>query len=265
VASWSRSPDPFGRIWCARFFSVLTALLRWQEEWLGRRLKGGISNKADLPSFWRLCISALLRSAWCSSELFVVMSSRWRCDAGRSGGVFFNKREFILLWNWSLLFLLPLPTRHGGCGDEVVVAVCCSKGGDGGEIELIQADGITAMAIYRQQGGGTATSVLEALDISTAEARRSLAIKWYSPQWLGDGSWQRFLAEREPTSCLFLFLGGDAWRTPAFGSGGTPVLDCFGSIRCRVFFTICKPLSSNTRFVRASVVRDLLQMCTRHY
>jgi hypothetical protein len=51
VASWSRSPDPIGRIWCARFFSVLTALLRWQEEWLGRRLKGGISNKAVLPSF----------------------------------------------------------------------------------------------------------------------------------------------------------------------------------------------------------------------
>jgi hypothetical protein len=136
----------------------------------------------------------------------------------------------------------------------VVVAVCCSKGGDGEEIELIQADGITAMAIYRQQGGGTETSVLEALDISTAEARRSLAIKWCSPRWLGDGRWQRFLAGREPTSCLFLFLGGDAWRTPAFGGGGTPVLDCFGSIRCRVFFIICKPLSSNTRFVRASVV-----------
>jgi hypothetical protein len=132
VASRSRLPGPIGRTWCARLFFVLAALLRWQEGWFGRRLKGGSSNKAVLPSFWRLHISALLRSARCSSELFVVMSSRWRCDAGRSGGAFFNKCELIFLWIWCLLLLLPLPTGHGGCGDEELAAVCYSKGGDGG-------------------------------------------------------------------------------------------------------------------------------------
>jgi hypothetical protein len=116
-----------------------------------------------------------------------------------------------------------------------------------------------ASAMNRQHSSGIVTSVMEALNHSAAEARRSLTTKWSRPRWLGDGRWQGFHAEREPTSCLLSFLDSDAWRTPTFTGGDTPVLDCFGPVRCRVFLTICEPLSSNTRFVRASIVRGLLQ------
>jgi hypothetical protein len=72
--------------------------------------------------------------------------------------------------------------------------------------------------------------------------------KWSRPRWLGDGRWQKIHAGREPTSCLLMFLGGDAWRTSASGGRDTEVLDCFAQIRCRVFFLKCKILSLNTGF-----------------
>jgi hypothetical protein len=48
---------------------------------------------------------------------------------------------------------------------------------------------------------------------------------------------------------LLSILGGDAWRTPAFCGGGTLVLDCLVKVSFRVLFVICKPLSSNARFI----------------
>jgi hypothetical protein len=129
----------------------------------------------------------------------------------------------------------------------------------GGETELIQADGIFASAINRQQGGRIVTPMMEALDLSTVEARRSLTTKWSRPRWLGDGHWQMFHAGREPTSCLLLFLGSDAWRTPVSSGRDTLSLIALVQLDVGYFFTICEPLSSNTRFVRTSVARGLLQ------
>jgi hypothetical protein len=60
-------------------------------------------------------------------------------------------------------------------------------------------------------------------------------------------------------SCSLLFLGGDAWRTPPSSGGDTPGLDCFDLVCCKEFLKKCKPLSSNNRFLRTSIVRGLLQ------
>jgi hypothetical protein len=130
---------------------------------------------------------------------------------------------------------------------------------------LIQARGSSASAISCQHGGNTVTSDVEASFSSAAESRRRLATKWSRPRWLDDGRWQKTHAGREPTSCLLLFLGGDAWRTPAFGGRDTQVLDCFVQIRCRVFFVKCKPLSSNTRFLERVLYKGLfVKLCTCH-
>jgi hypothetical protein len=57
---------------------------------------------------------------------------------------------------------------------------------------------------------------------------------------------------------MLSFLGGDAWRTSAFFGGDTKGLDCFDLNWCGVFVK-CMLFSSNTRFLRASIVRGLLQ------
>jgi hypothetical protein len=89
----------------------------------------------------------------------------------------------------------------------------CGIGEDWGNLldsELIQARGMPASAIFSRSGGDFATSIMEALFSSLAEARRCLVTKWSRPRWLGNGCSQRRFAGREPTSCLLSFLGGDA-------------------------------------------------------
>jgi hypothetical protein len=140
-----------------------------------------------------------------------------------------------------MLQLLLLPFGHGGAVKGWAPASSCKIGGDRGDplnFVLIQARGATASAIFYRYDGGNATFIEEAFFSSAAEARRHLETKWFRPQWLGNGRWQKMHAGRKPTSCSFLLLGGDAWRTPVFCGGDTQVPDRFDLDSHRVFF--CK-------------------------
>jgi hypothetical protein len=57
----------------------------------------------------------------------------------------------------------------------------------------------------------------------------------------------------------FLFLGGNASRTPASGGSDTQGPDCLELDCIRVFFVKWKPFSSNVRFLRATDERAFLQ------
>jgi hypothetical protein len=119
--------------------------------------------------------------------------------------------------------------------------------------------------IFGRYGGPNLTSIVEASLSSAAEARRRLATKWFRPRWLDDGRWQEICAGREPSSFLLSFLGGDAWRTPVVGGGGTLVSDCFLVHLCRVFFVKCEPLFLNYRFfVRVMYKALSVKSCTCH-
>jgi hypothetical protein len=119
--------------------------------------------------------------------------------------------------------------------------------------------------IFGRCGGPISTSIMEASLSSAAEARRSLATKWFRPRWLDDGRWQKICAGREPSSFLLQFLGGDARRTPAVGGGETLGLDCFLVHLCRVFFVKCEPLFSNSRFFGRVMYKGLsVKSCTYH-
>jgi hypothetical protein len=242
---------------------LLAVLLWWQEDWLGRRLKPNISNKVIFPSPWRLVALALYRSAgWSAVKLFVGSSWWWRDGGRRSGEAFFNKWWFSLPRCGGCLLLLPF-SGHGGAEGVWESAPPCWIGedwGDPSDHELIQASGISALAISRRHGGGISTSVEEAFVDPAAEARRHLAAKWFRPRWPDDGRWQKVHVGREPASYLLSFLGGDAWRTPTFCGGGTLVLDCLVFVSFRVFFVICKPLSSNTRFLERVLQVDFCKI-----
>jgi hypothetical protein len=259
VASWSRLLDPIGRIWYARFLVVLAAHLRWQERRSVRSSGSGISNKAVLPSLWRLCILVLLRSARCSSDSFIAKSSRWRCGAGGSGGAFFNKRECVLLWLWSLSSFLPLYVGHGGYGRGGKLLVSCSKGGDGGISELIHDGGLLASTILCRHGGEISTSTTEALHRSSRGCSKPLSHEVTCSSWLGGGPRLRIHAGRGLPSRRPLLLGGDALRTPAIGGGDAQGRDCILSFSSRVFCVKIKTLSSNSRFLRTSDARVFMK------
>jgi len=132
VASWSRSPDPIGRIWRAQGFILLDDLLRWQEQWHGVRLELGISfNKVVLLSLRRPSVLMLFHGVTRSPVMFCVEPSRWWLGVGcRSGEASFNKRFLPLIWLWSLLQQSPLLTDHGGMEEGRPAVSINSGGGD---------------------------------------------------------------------------------------------------------------------------------------
>jgi hypothetical protein len=99
LASWSRSPDPIGRIWRILCLAVFAAQLQWQERRLGKTMRSGIIfNKVVFPIFWRLRVPVLCRSSGRSPTTSFVKPSRWWCGpGGDSSEVFFNKRRHLLL------------------------------------------------------------------------------------------------------------------------------------------------------------------------
>jgi hypothetical protein len=115
-----------------------------------------------------------------------------------------------------------------------------------------------------QNGGPSSTSVAEALLWIRCWSSSLLRHQVVRPRWLGGDQWLRFFVGRERSSCMPLFLGGDALRTPARGGGDTQGPDCVLSFRSRVFSVIPEALSSNSRFLNASDVKGLLCKCTRH-
>jgi hypothetical protein len=72
------------------------------------------------------------------------------------------------------------------------------------------------------------------------------------------------LAGRKSASTFSPFLGGDALRKPASGDGEAPGPDCFFNFCSGVCSVTLQVLSSNIRFFRASVVKGLFAICTRH-
>ena len=115
-----------------------------------------------------------------------------------------------------------------------------------------------AAAIFGRHGGPSSTSVLEAyltLCWSSA-ARRRQVVRPRRPQ---AGRWQRFIAGGERLSIPLSDLGvHSTLRSPAVGGGDAQGLDCFSSFSSRVFSVRVEALSSNIRFVRASVVKGPL-------
>jgi hypothetical protein len=160
-----------------------------------------------------------------------------------------------------LLLLLFPPASHGGVEREWLPAMLCGETWVGGlllQVELIHAEGITASMILCRQGGVISTSASEALH-SSRGGSTTPCHQVVCPRWLGDGLRLRNFVGREPLSTLFLFLGGNAWRTPASGGGGTQGLDCLESLCSKVFSVKSKALSSNTRFLRESVARAFVK------
>jgi hypothetical protein len=194
--------------------------------------------------------------------VFLRQAPRWWSGGyGFVGNAPFNKWSLLQSGRCMLLLLL-LPSGHGGAVKGWAPAASCKIGGDRGNplnFVLIQARGAIASAIFYRYDGGNATSIEEAFFSSDVEARRCLATMWSRSRWLGNGRWQKMHAKRKPTRCSLSFLGSDGWRTPMFCGGDTQVPDRFDLDSHRVFFVKCEPLSSNTRFLRSSITRGLLQ------
>jgi hypothetical protein len=129
--------------------------------------------------------------------------------------------------------------------------------------ELKHAGGILVSAIFGRHGGLCSTSDVDAFHRFCCWSSVLLRRQVVRPRWLGGAQWRRFFAGRGHSSNLPLFLGGDALRTPATCDGGTRGLNCFFIFSYRVFYVNKQALSSNIRFL-ASVVRDLLAICTCH-
>jgi hypothetical protein len=78
VASWSRSPDPIGRIWRALFLALVAVLLRWQERRPGRTMRGGIYfNKVVFRILRRLVTLVLIRSSRRPPAFYFTKLSWW--------------------------------------------------------------------------------------------------------------------------------------------------------------------------------------------
>jgi hypothetical protein len=116
VANRSRSPGSIGRAWRTRAFVFLAVLLRWQELWLGRRLKPDISNKAVFPSLWRLgALMPYRNTGWSQVKLFVRSPWWWLGGGCRSVEASFNKRLLSVFRCSGCVLLLLLPfSGHGG-------------------------------------------------------------------------------------------------------------------------------------------------------
>jgi hypothetical protein len=193
----------------------------------------------------------------------------WLAGVGPAGEALLNKR--LLLQSIGDLLLLPLSLSGLGGVNEIwrtTVFSCWIEAVRGHNLVslVFKARGSTASANSCWNGGITATSVEEAFFSSAAEARRRFATKWSCPRWLNAGRWQNISAGREPTSYLLLFLGGNAWRTPASRGRDTQALHCFDRLFCRVFFVKCKPLPSNIRFLVRVLYKGLsAKLCTCHF
>jgi hypothetical protein len=233
-------------------------------------VSGFFSNKIPSSFLSRLLTMALFRGvSWRLTRLSSISPWWWLAGVGPAGEALLNKR--LLLQSIGDLLLLPLSLSGLGGVNEIwrPAVISCWIGAVRGRnlVSLVfKARGSSASAISGRHGGITATSIEEAFFSSAAEARRRFATKWSCPRWLNAGCWQKICAGREPTSYLLLFLGDNAWRTPASRGRDTQALHCFDLLICRVFFVKCKPLSSNSRFlVRVLYKGFFAKLCTCHF
>jgi hypothetical protein len=102
------------------------------------------------------------------------------------------------------------------------------------DLELNQARGCCAAAIFCRFGGRFSTSGVEAISQpGHGSSKPALCEVMRSPRKAG-GPWLRLVVGRGLPSCRSLFLSGDALRTSASGGGGAQGLDCLGSFSSRV-------------------------------
>jgi hypothetical protein len=177
--------------------------------------------------------------------------------------VFFfnNLRHLLLRCCWCVLLLSPHLPDHGGVewGGAMASSYNYGEGwGDQIKIKLIHDRGFHASTIYYRRGGMNPTSIEEALRICCGSST-SHGHHVVRPRWYGGKLRQRTHAGREPPSYLLLFLGGNAWRTPAIIGGVTQGVDCVHLCNSRVFVESCKALSSNSWLLKAIDARALLQ------
>jgi hypothetical protein len=76
----------------------------------------------------------------------------------------------------------------------------------------------------------------------------------------GGGLRPRVFTGRGLPSSRLLFLGSDAWRSPANGAGGAQELHCKNFFGFRVLFVKRKALSLDRIFPRASCARSFLHI-----
>jgi hypothetical protein len=188
----------------------------------------------------------------------LVKTSRWRrC---RRGLFFSNKWRFLLLWIYQImLLLLPFPlTGRGGMERGASLATICSDGGGGGVIKLNYVGHSCLHDFLCRHGGVLATSGEEALLRSrSGRSKRPSGEVIHSTQ-LGGGPRQKIVIGRGLPSSWSLFLGGDAWRTPARCGGDARGLHCWNILYPRVLCVKRKPLSLDRRFSRDRTVRAFL-------
>ncbi|XP_047085458.1 uncharacterized protein LOC124696841 [Lolium rigidum] len=128
-----------------------------------------------------------------------------------------------------------------------------------------QAGGLLASAILGRKGGLLSTTSRWEAHLRPGCWSSALRLpQVVRPRWIRGGQRRRICAGKGRSSILVLFLGGDAWRTPASGGGGIQGLDCFSSFCSQVFYVKRQALSSNIRFFRASVEKVLSAKCTCH-
>jgi hypothetical protein len=115
---------------------------------------------------------------------------------------------------------------RGGEGKKKSTSVLCRSGALKKSDELNHACGILADAILCRQGGMSTTSDAEANLRITRWSTTPLRHQVICPWWLGGGQRRWFFVGRGHSSILVLFLGGDAWRTPARSGGDALGFDC---------------------------------------
>jgi hypothetical protein len=160
----------------------------------------------------------------CSSTAILFKPPRWwRGAGGVVGDVSFFNKWWLFLWNCRFLLLLHLSplARCGSVKRRLVPATLCSERGGGGINELIYVGGESASMTFCRYGGISATSGEEALLRSRGGCSKLPGGEVICSPQLGGGPRRKIYAGRGPSSIWFLLLGGDAWRTPAFCSGGT--------------------------------------------
>jgi hypothetical protein len=225
-------------------------------------LRSDISfNKVVFPVFWSPGIPVLCRSTSHSLTTFFVRPSRWWSGAGDdSGEAFLNKRCLFLLW--SCQFLLQLLSPLAGCGGVergLKLMTCCSNRVGGGALVLIYVGGELASMTLCQHGGGFPTSREGALVRSSCGCSKLLGREVIHSPWFGGGPQLHIIAGRGLPSSRSLFLGGNAWRTPASGEEDAQRLICkifFGS---RVFCIKRMALSLDRRSPRDRIEKVVLK------
>jgi hypothetical protein len=120
------------------------------------------------------------------------------------------------------------------------------------------ARGLLASAIHGRHGGlESTTSDLEALLLPSCWSSAFCCCQVVRPRQLQGVQQRRILAGLGRSGICALFLGGNAWGTPATRGGDIQGLDCFSIFSPRVFSVRWLALSSNIWFFRASDVKGL--------